>query len=207
MRARTAISLLGAAAVVLAGMAVPASASQPRAKAASQNYCEDWEVDELPPDYCKITPAEAHVYVEMKNNTGREVRAYFHGGLNTRHVREWTSAPGKTIYVWGFASIGTDIWGWVSWCPTVKYSDNCAGKLTADLSWKNPTIGWPWMEVHADKHGFRSMEKYTFEEAYGPAGTRGVAKFKAQRLTDKASGTKRYIVDFTFAAPVTRPRR
>lgn len=204
---RLAVSLVCASTVVVTGLTVPASASTPQPLGStarsipSQNYCEDWQVEDLPRDYCEIEPSEAHVYVEMTNSTGRQVRVYFHGGLNTMHVRAWTSTPGRTIYVWGNASAGTDIWGRVSWCPTVTYTENCEGKLTADLKWKNPGIGWPWMQVNHDSHGFRALERYTFEEAYGPAGSRGVAKFKAQRLTDKASGTKRYIVDFRLDAP------
>lgn len=195
-------------AVAIAGLAalaaVPVGAAQAKPatsvkSAPSQNYCEDWEIDGLPPDYCKIKPDEAHVYVDFTNNSGREVRYFMLSGSNVSWVREWTSKPGRTMAVWGNANAGADIVGSVSWCPTVTYTDNCEGKLTAELKWKNPTIGWPWMQVGKDNHGFRAMERFTFEHAYGPAGVKGVAKFKTQRLTDKASGTKRYTVDFTFA--------
>jgi hypothetical protein len=204
MSARRAITATVAVVGLAALVAAPVSVAQAKPGKAvkstpSQNYCEDWEVEQLPSNYCKIEPAEAHVYVEFTNSTGREVRYSMLSGSNLAWVREWTSKPGRTMAVYGNANAGADIVGSVSWCPTVTYTDNCEGKLTADLKWKNPAIGWPWMQVGKDNHGFRAMERYTFEHAYGPAGIKGVAKFKTQRLTDKASGTKRYTVDFTFA--------
>lgn len=202
MSARRAITAATAVVGLAALVAAPVGAAQAKPGKAvkstpSQNYCE--EAEGRSPDYCKIEPAQAHVYVEFTNNSGREVRYSMLSGSNRMWVREWTSKPGKTMGVWGNANAGADIVGSVSWCPTVTYTDNCEGKLTSDLKWKNPAIGWPWMQVGKDNHGFRALEGYTFEHAYGPAGVRGVAKFKTQRLTDKASGTKRYTVDFTFA--------
>ncbi|MEY3733151.1 MAG: hypothetical protein RL347_510 [Actinomycetota bacterium] len=204
MSTRRAIAATVAVVGLAALVAAPVSAAQAKPgktvkSAPSQNYCEDWQVDQLPPDYCMIEPAQAHVYVEFTNNSGREVRYSMLSGSNLMWVREWTSKPGRTMAVYGNANAGADIVGSVSWCPTVTYTSTCEGKLTADLKWKNPAIGWPWMQVGKDNHGFRALERYTFEHAYGPAGVKGVAKFKTQRLTDKASGTKRYTVDFTFA--------
>jgi hypothetical protein len=199
MRARRTLAASAAALAVLAAIPAAGASPSPSPRFQSENYCEDWEVEQLPPDYCKIEPAQAHVYVAFTNNSGREVRYFMLSGSNGSWVREFTSKPGRSMTVWGNTKAGADIVGSVSWCPTVTYTDNCEGKLTADLKWKNPTIGWPWMQVGKYNHGFRAMERYTFEHAYGPAGVQGVAKFKTQRLTDKASGTKRYTVDFTFA--------
>lgn len=67
------------------------------------------------------------------------------------------------------------------------------------LGWKNPFIGWPWMQVGTQEHGFKAMERHTFESAHGTGAAKGVSKFKTLRETDMASGTKRYRVDFTFA--------
>lgn len=201
MISRTLLGVSGTtiiAAAVLVGPASPAQAG---------NYpypgvgtCLDWEA-EGDRNYCKIRPSSAHVNVpHLVNGSGREVAYSSLSGSGRNWERSRVLEPGKSLHIWGNANAGIDIFLRLSWCPTTKYTDNCEGKLSAELKWKNPAIGWPWMSVDSDEHGFKSMERYTFEKAYGPAGTRGVAKFKAVRLPDMSSGTKVFEVDFTFAA-------
>ena len=183
-----------AAGSLLATVAAIGSAS------VSQAECMDWKEDGLPQDYCYISRSEAHVWATFHNKTDREVRIISIGGLNRKNLQEFEVRPGTSQWLVGNASSGVDIVATVEWCPTKTYTANCDGKLSAQLKWKNPSIGWPWMSVDNNEHGFKSMERYTFEKAFGPAGAKGVAKFKTVRLTDMSSGTKRFEVDFTFAS-------
>ena len=86
----------------------------------------------------------------------------------------------------------------LSWC-IAEPGSSCADPLKATVKLQNPTIGYPSIRVDKDSHGFKALEKYTFEHAYGPAASRGVAKFKSQRLVD--SDMKRFTMTFTYAAP------
>lgn len=190
--------------IALAGLAFAATGLIAPAGAQADGVCLDWRDKGLPRDYCKITPEKAHVYTEFTNNSDRTLRVWIFGGDNLDWERDIVVAPGRTANLWGASNGGVDLVAFVSWCPKTTYSADCEGKLQAQLSWKNPFIGWPWMRVDQNQHGFRALERHTFESAYGTGGIKGVAKFKAQRLTDKASGTKRYQVGFTFATPVNR---
>ena len=183
-----------AAGSLLATVAAIGSAS------VAQAECIDWKEDGLPQDYCYISRSEAHVWATFHNKTDREVRIFSLGGLNRKNWQEFEVLPGTRQWLVGNASTGIDIAAIVEWCPTKTYTANCDGKLSAELKWKNPGIGWPWMSVDKNEHGFKAMERYTFEKAFGTAGAKGVAKFKAVRLTDMSSGTKRFEVDFTFAS-------
>jgi len=205
MPARRTASLLSASAVALSALsAIPAASASPAptVRFVSEDYClGDWKYNGWPKNYCVIDKDQAHVWVNFTNNTDREVRYFTMSGDGIEWFRSNVVAPGRHFRVWGYNQGGTDIVGHIAWCATKKYTSNCAGELKADVKWKNPAIGWPWMQVNGDKHGFKAMERYTFEDAYGDAGVKGVAKFKAQRLTDMSTGTKRFEVDFTLAAP------
>jgi hypothetical protein len=194
---------LAATSLLATGIAVGSA----QAAQAAQAECLDWKQQGLDPKYCYVSRKKAHVWVTFANTSDREVRLRSLSGLNLKLSRDFVMPPGKRVWLVGYASKGVDAVADLSWCPTVKYTTGCTGELTAKLSWKNPAIGWPWMKVQADVHGFRSMERYTFKEPYGHAASKGVATFTTQRLTDYPGGAKVYNVDFTFAAPVTRPRR
>lgn len=161
--------------------------------------CLDWKQQGLDPKYCYVSRKKAHVWVTFANKSDREVRIRSLAGLNLKLSRDFVMPPGKTVWLVGYASKGIDALADLSWCPTVKYTAKCEGELTAKLSWMNPWMGYPWMKVQADVHEFGVSGRYTFEEAYGKAGSRGVAKFKTQRLADYSGGAKVYNVDFTFA--------
>ena len=207
MRTRRTLAVLVASAAAFAALAaIPAAGASPAptARFVSEDYClGDWKYNGWPKNYCVIKQDQAHVWVNFTNSTDREVRYWTMSGDNIDWFRSNVVAPGAKFRVWGYSNAGSDIVGYVAWCPTKKYTSNCEGELRADVKWKNPAIGWPWMQVNGDKHGFRAMERYTYEEAYGHAGDKGVAKFKAQRLTDMETGNnpKRFEVDFTLAAP------
>lgn len=166
----------------------------------AQAKCVDWKEEGLDPNYCYISRTEAHVWATFVNDSDREVHITAVGGLDRKNFQQFDVRPGKKQWLVGNASSGVDVIAVISWCPTVSYREDCAGKLSAELTWKNPWAGWPWMKVDKDEHDFRAMERYTFEKAFGSAGSRGVAKFKSQRLTDLPSGTKVYNVHFSFAA-------
>jgi hypothetical protein len=162
--------------------------------------CLDWKYNGFPPDYCVIDQDQAHVIAYFTNSSDRELRFLTLSGDNRNWERIFVLKPGERTSFWGNSNAGKDISGSVSFCSDqVTYSRSCEGHVRLMIGWKNPFIGWPWMKVGADEHGFRAMERYTFESAHGTAASKGVSKFKTQRLTDKASGTKRYQVDFTFA--------
>ena len=186
--------------VGIAGGSLLATVAAIGSASVAQAECMDWKEDGLPQDYCYISRSEAHVWATFHNKTDREVRITSIGGLNRKNWQEFEVRPGTSQWLVGNASSGVDIVATVEWCPTKTYTANCDGKLSAQLKWKNPSIGWPWMSVDNNEHGFKSMERYTFEKAFGPAGAKGVAKFKTVRLTDMSSGTKRFEVDFTFAS-------
>ena len=162
--------------------------------------CLDWKYNGFPPDYCVIEQSQAHVIAYFTNSSDRELRFQVYSGDNLNWERIFTMKPGARTSFWGNSNGGKDISGYVSWCTDqTTYSGSCDGLVTLRIGWKNPWIGWPWMKVGSDEHGFKAMERYTFESAHGEGAAKGVSKFKAIRLTDKASGTKRYEVDFTFA--------
>lgn len=192
---------IAATSLLATGIAVGSASAASAAKAAktATPECLDWKQQGLDPKYCYVSRKKAHVWVTFANRSDREVRIRSLSGLNLKLSRDFVMPPGKRIWLVGNASKGVDAIADLSWCPTVKYTDKCEGELTENLKWKNPAIGWPWMQVGKDNHGFRAMERYTFEHAYGPAGVRGVAKFKTQRLVDYPGGAKVYNVDFTFA--------
>lgn len=201
MITRVLIGVAAAATVAGTALAGPVSPAQ------ADNFpypgvgnCLNWQA-EGNRDYCKIRPSDAHVNIpNFVNSSDREVAYLSLSGSGRNWERSGVLRPGRGLNIWGSVNAGVDVWLEVSWCPTKTYTANCSGKLSANLEWMNPTIGWPWMSVDKAKHGFRSMEAHTFEMAFGHAGAKGVAKFKAVRLTDMSSGTKRFDVDFTFAS-------
>ena len=74
--------------------------------------------------------------------------------------------PGGRTSFWGKSVQGKDIRGRVSWCADqVTYDRECEGHITVTLGWKNPFIGWPWMQVGTQEYGFKAMERHTFEPA------------------------------------------
>ena len=164
------------------------------------DQCLDWKYNGFPRDYCVIDQDKAHVIAYFTNSSDRELRFQTYSGDNLNWERIFTMAPGGRTSFWGNSNSGKDISGYVSFCSDqATYSRSCEGHVMLRIGWKNPFIGWPWMKVGADEHGFKAGEHYTFESAHGTAASKGVSKFKAVRQTDKASGTKRYQVDFTFA--------
>ena len=88
----------------------------------------------------------------------------------------------------------------VSWCAD-QTGLGCAEKLTAVVKAQNYAIGYPSIRIDKDDHSFKSMERYTFEKAYGPAAKRGVAKFKTLREVD--TDLKRFRMNFSYAAPAS----
>lgn len=112
--------------------------------------------------------------------------------------------PAKTLDVIGDNGTG-EIDLCLSWCPN-QVDSSCADPITATVEMQNTPLGYPQIRVGKDRHGFKALERYTFEEAYGHEGDKGIARFKAQRLTDMATGNnpKRFEVDFTLAAPPAR---
>lgn len=185
-----------AVATALVGLLMPSVA---QAGERDVDRCLDWKYNGFPRDYCVIDQDQAHVIAYFFNSSDRELRFQTYSGQGRNWERIFTMRPGGRTSFWGNANAGSDITGFVSWCPTqATYSASCEGRIELHIGWKNPFIGWPWMQVGNDKHGFKSMERYTFESAHGEGASKGVSKFKTQRLTDKASGTKRYEVDFTF---------
>ena len=192
------VSLAAAAvATALVSLVTPTTAQAAKEEV---DRCLDWRANGLPRDYCVIAQDKAHVIAYFTNSSDRELYFLTYSGDNRNWERGEILSPGARTSFWGNSNSGKDLTGWVSWCADqAEYSSYCKEQVTLRLEWKNPFIGWPWMKVGTDEHGFESMERYTFESAHGSGASKGVAKFKAQRLTDKASGTKRYQVDFTFA--------
>lgn len=172
------------------------------ALAADRNVdiCLDWRSNGFDRDYCVIDQDQAHVIAYVTNSSDRELRFDTYSGKGGNWVRTFTMDPGGRTSFWGNSVQGKDIRGRVSWCADqVTYDRECEGHITLMLGWKNPFIGWPWMQVGTQEHGFKAMERHTFESAHGTGAAKGVSKFKTLRETDMASGTKRYRVDFTLA--------
>ena len=86
----------------------------------------------------------------------------------------------------------------VSWCAD-QTGLGCAEKLKAVVKAQNYAIGYPTIRIDKDDHGFKALERYTFEKAYGHAAKRGVAKFKTLREVD--TDVKRFRMNFLYAAP------
>jgi hypothetical protein len=145
-----------------------------------------------------ITPRfTKSVSLEFTNDSNRVVTMELRNARPGDKGKEVTVFPGKTYSVVGDRGV------WqidlrLSWC-TGALSSACGDPLTATVKLQNALFGYPSIRVDKDDHGFKALEKYTFEHAYGTAASRGVAKFKSQRLVD--SDMKRFTMTFTYAAP------
>jgi hypothetical protein len=190
-----------AAVVVATALTALITPSVAQASDRDVDTCLDWKYNGFPRDYCVIDQDKAHVLASFTNSSDRELRFVTYSGDGGNWERFFTLKPGARTSFWGRVNAGKDIVGSVSWCPTqTTYAASCEGRIRVDIAWKNPFIGWPWMKVGSDEHGFRLGERYTFESAHGTGASKGVSKFKTGRLGDRASGTKQFEVDFTYAA-------
>lgn len=135
--------------------------------------------------------------LEFTNDSNRVVTMELRNARPMDKGRTVSVYPGKSFTVVGDSGVW-EIDVRLSWCKD-ELGSSCADPLKATVKLQNPAIGYPSIRVDKDSHGFKALEKYTFEHAYGTAASRGVAKFKSQRLVD--SDMKRFTMTFTYAAP------
>ena len=145
-----------------------------------------------------ITPrAYKNIMLWFTNDSNRVLHFKVTNGFDPYTGTELTLYPGRTQQFYGRTGQRyVDLQ--VSWCPD-QVRLECADKLTARVWAANPVIGYPSMGVDKDQHGFKALERYTFEKAYGHAAQRGVAKFKTLREVD--TDLKRFRMAFSYAAP------
>jgi hypothetical protein len=140
------------------------------------------------------------VSLDFTNDSNRVITMELREARPGDKGRKVAVFPGETYNVVGDRGV------WqidlrISWCPG-QGGSSCAVPLTATIKAQNAIFGYPSIRIDKDDHGFKALERYTFEHAYGTAASRGVAKFKSQRLVD--SDMKRFTMTFTYAAPLTR---
>ena len=147
-----------------------------------------------------VTPRLVNnVHVTFTNDANRVLRVKVKSGGNPATGAVIVLYPGDSqLFAGGRGTWKLDLQ--VEWCEK-EIRLECAERLSADVKGQNALFGYPSMKVQQDEHGFKAMERYTFEQAYGHGAKRGVAKFKTIRLVDSDSGTKRFNMNFSYAAP------
>jgi len=147
-----------------------------------------------------ITPrAYMNVMLWFTNDSGHTVHLKVVNGSHpfSPSGTEVRLYPGETKQLYGRDG-AWQIHFDVSWCAD-QTGLGCAEKLKAVVKAQNYAIGYPAIRVDKDDHGFKALERYTFEKAYGHAAKRGVAKFKTLREVD--TDVKRFRMSFSYAAP------
>lgn len=148
-------------------------------------------------------PNDAEVWVQLFNDSGREIKVQSYSGRGREDEDIRVVEPGRSFSFWGQANAGTDASAYFAYCPNSTTFDwDCEDVTRFRSRWKNPFIGWPWMEVvywDVDKdtsigiqHGFEADETYS----WSPYKT-GNIDVTARRKTDSPTGVKRFVVRFT----------
>jgi hypothetical protein len=92
-----------------------------------------------PPD-----PTKEQVWVKFVNESDRTI--YLTRFTESKTERIYLNPGDKTV-MWGSRPAKHDLSVHVHWCSDQKtFSMTCPGITRPDLKWKNPTIGYPWME-------------------------------------------------------------
>lgn len=94
-----------------------------------------------PPD-----PTKEQVWVTYVNESEREIYI-LHTPPNKLTQRIYLE-PGDKTELWGSNPAKHDLSISVRWCrDQLEYEFTCPGLEMMMMKWKNPAIGWPWMET------------------------------------------------------------
>lgn len=151
-----------------------------------------------------VTPAKAPekytVYVKFFNESDRVIRLSWPG-----EGRETLVGVGKTATKGGSERSGFDLSGRASWCPNQgMWESGCPGEYELSMKWKNPAIGFPWMETIEyvettdgfDKTSIRIRFYEGESHTWYPYGRASKVKLVGKRMNDLSSGTKVWHVTF-----------
>lgn len=181
-RLRDVLALLAALAVASGLLLAPAAVATPIAVTPAKD------------------PKSYTVYVKFFNMTDRVIRLYWPGD-----DREVLVGAGQTDTKGGSSRSGADLSGWASWCPGQgMWTPGCPGEHDLSMKWKNPTIGYPWMETIEYFETAEGFDKKTvrirFSEGeshtWYPYGRASKVKIVGERMADLSSGTKVWHVKF-----------
>jgi hypothetical protein len=145
-------------------------------------------------------PGKYNVYVKFINKTDRVIRLYWPG-----EGREELVGVGGTATKGGSGRSGIDLSGWASWCPGQgTWTPGCPREHELSMKWKNPTVGYPWMETNEyfetaegfDKKSVRIRFSEGESHTWYPYGRVSKVKMVGQRMDDLSSGTKVWHVTF-----------
>jgi hypothetical protein len=105
----------------------------------------------------RAEPLPWHVYARVTNTTDRVLIVEFsHGRRYWLEPSEWTAAGGTT-------GRGHDLEAEVRWCAGWEDYDHrngaCAREERVRLRWKNPVLGYPWMETSEKRGDGSRIEK------------------------------------------------
>jgi len=146
-----------------------------------------------PPD-----PTKEQVWVKFVNETDRTI--YLTRFTESKAQRIYLD-PGDKTELWGSRPAKHDLAVTAQWCSNqVDFDPTCAGITRPDLKWKNPVIGYPWMETseYIFDDGSRKEVRIRFSvgesHTWYPYGRKSKVAIVGTRLPD--NGAKVWRVTF-----------
>lgn len=157
-----------------------------------------------PATITKKSPGSYNVHVKFFNESDREIYLYW-SLQNQREVLR----PGGKSEMGGKTPAKHDLTGNFRWCPgQTAWEVSCTEEARLDIKWKNPTIGFPWMQTierTLTPDGLDKKEvliRFSVGESHTwyPYGRSSEVKIIGKRMTDLSTGTKVWHVTFANAS-------